>query len=190
MEPDSEKLYWSLSRTSSQTFIGLHRRSYSPHVFLCLASHGLSCCYHIQFSQMSCPVSLFIEISTQRNVSNESLILWFVCFADQRSHQLSNIRSLHTVSLISSKLSLQIFIARFYSRWLVQYLCRLWGSHPGPVHTQGLSRPLLACRLSQGNDGGSGDDQTNPDCCVVVFWVWNAAGRDPHLLCQRWENFL
>ena len=36
----------------------------------------------------------------------------------------------------------------------MQYLCRLWRSHPGPVHTQGLSGPLLACRLSQGTDGG------------------------------------
>ena len=25
---------------------------------------------------------------------------------------------------------------------------------------------------------------------VVVFRVPYAAGRDPHLLCQRWENFL
>ena len=57
----------------------------------------------------------------------------------------------------------------------MQYLCRLWRSHPGPVHTQGLSRPLLACRLSQGDDGGGvggghdgvGDEQTNPDCCSV-----------------------
>ena len=62
----------------------------------------------------------------------------------------------------------------------MQYLCRLWRSHPGPVHTPGLSRPLLACRLSQGTDGSGGDgghcgdgggggdgDQTNPHCCSV-----------------------
>ena len=62
----------------------------------------------------------------------------------------------------------------------MQYLCRLWGSHPGPVHTPGISRPLLACRLSQGNggngggNGGSGD-QTNHSCSSVpsvrCFWT-------------------
>ena len=45
----------------------------------------------------------------------------------------------------------------------MQYLCRLWRSHPGPVHTPGLSRPLLACRLSQGTDGG--DDGGGDGVC-------------------------
>ena len=82
-----------------------------------------------------------------------------------------------TDCLISSKLSIRIFIARFYSRWLVQYLCRLWGSHPGPVHTPGISRPLLACRLSQGNDGGGdgGYNQIYKSCSSVpsarCFWT-------------------
>ena len=42
----------------------------------------------------------------------------------------------------------------------MQYLCRLWRSHSGPVHTEGLPRPLLARRLPQGEDSG-----------VVVFRI-------------------
>ena len=59
-----------------------------------------------------------------------------------------------TLGLISYNLSSNIFIVSFYSRWLVQYLCRLWRSHSGPVHTEGLPRPLLARRLPQGEDSG------------------------------------
>ena len=77
----------------------------------------------------------------------------------------------------------------------MQYLCWLWRSHTGPVHTEGLSRPILACSLSQGDDGCGGDgggvrdDQINPEY-IAVFRVRHASGRDPHLLCQRWKNFL
>ena len=48
----------------------------------------------------------------------------------------------------------------------MQYLCRLWRSHSGPVHTEGLPRPLLARRLPQGEDSG-GEEQIILSCCSV-----------------------